>query len=88
MCDFMVDGFVHSTCNSLLVCLFLQYNLLWTHSNQQATLITVHKSIYHKSQANKFMTVLLQGDKKAKWLFIQSRKCVIPVVCVNIGKGM
>ena len=47
-CDFMADGFVHSTCNSLLVCTFWRYNLLWTHSNQQAALITVHKSIYPK----------------------------------------
>jgi len=65
----MADGIVHSTCNSLLVCMFWRYNLLWTHSNQQDALITVHKSIYHKYHADKFMMVLLQteDDKKAKW---------------------
>ena len=34
-----------------------------TNSNQQAAPITVHKSTYHKSHVNKFMTVLLHTVK-------------------------
>ena len=89
-----------SSSSSSLVVVELVVIVPWTHSNEQAAPITVHKSVYHKSHSDEFTTVLLHtGDDErlndcfmrlftpwwwASWCFVMLSVILIQL-CVFVG---